>query len=164
MQPRRSSVRLRGQQGVNLMPKGLYVRSLRGPYKKADISTRFWQRVDPCRTDGCAVWVGTLTSTGYGSFWDGVGGVMAHHFLVGGPVQGMQWDHLCRNRACVWPGHLELVTPAINVQRAVAAKPRQTHCKRGHLLDGPNLGTLPSGRHWCRACHRYFYEKRRQRR
>ena len=87
--------------------------------------------------------------------------MLAHHFLVGGAVKGMEWDHLCRNRACVWPDDLELVTHQENVLRANQVKPRKTHCLRGHLLDGPNLGVSASGGRWCRVCHHEYYVKRR---
>lgn len=119
------------------MPSGVYPhrRGPHGPYNKVDPQVRFWSRVDPCRTDGCAVWLGPLGSTGYGSFsWDGYVGP-AFHFLVGGPVPGMEWDHLCRNRLCVNPEHLEPVTGSVNALRRwrdnPVARPRKTHALAG---------------------------------
>lgn len=83
---------------------------------------RFWAKVDPCRTDGCAVWIGALESRGYGQL--GIDRVlwMAHHFLVGKPPKGLEWDHLCRVRHCVWPDHLELVTRGENIRRGLKGK------------------------------------------
>ena len=45
-------------------------------------------------------------------------------------------DHLCRNRSCVNPAHMELVTATDNTHRGVLSR---THCKRGHILAGMNL-------------------------
>src|SRR5450755_3951408 len=73
---------------------------------------RFWARVDK-QTDGCWVWTGALR-TGYGTLSVSGKNVPAHRFsyelLVGIIPDGLQIDHLCRNRACVNPEHLEPVT------------------------------------------------------
>jgi hypothetical protein len=78
--------------------------------------------------------------------------VRAHRYvyerLVGPIPAGMTLDHLCRNRACVNPAHLEPVTGPENTRRAVAL---QTHCLRGHPLSGPNL-YCRNGRRHCREC------------
>ncbi len=82
---------------------------------------RFWRHVDPCRTDGCALFLTSISDTGYGVFWDGQKSILAHHFLVGKPSKGYQWDHVlergCIHRNCVWPDHLELVSPKENTRR-----------------------------------------------
>ena len=85
---------------------------------------RYWARVDPCRTDGCYLWLGLTNQRGYGRIkLKGLN--LAHHFLAGHPPPGMEWDHLCRTPACVSPEHLELVTHRENVKRHFAWKKLQ---------------------------------------
>jgi hypothetical protein len=66
--------------------------------------------------------------------------------------EGLHIDHLCRNRACINPAHLEPVTQAENNRRAGAAR---THCPYGHLL--PPHGTK---RRACKTCKSEYDRKR----
>ena len=102
-----------------------------------------------------------LDHAGYGRFWINGRSVRAHRwcfeFMVGEIPPGLFLDHLCRNRSCVNPDHLEPVTPRINTLRGEtvpAANLWKTHCWRGHPLSGDNLRRDPRGRRRCRACHR----------
>lgn len=119
---------------------------------------RFWSKVDPCRTDGCALWLGALNNKGYGTLRvEGVQ-IYAHHFLVGRPPSGLEWDHVkargCSHRECVWPDHLELVSHRENVLRSDSLTVRnaaKTHCPSGHAYDEANIYVYRGWR-LCREC------------
>lgn len=120
---------------------------------------------------GCWPWLRS-GSKGYGRLV--VRGVrkLAHRYFyeeMRGPIpSGLTLDHLCRNRACVNPWHLEPVTVRDNVLRGnglSAVNARKTHCKRGHEFTEENtrhLSYRPVGRgRICRACERRRDRRRR---
>lgn len=131
---------------------------------------RFWSKVNKAGSippqaiapGSCWEWTAAKTSGGYGQFWVKPYRVVAHRFsyeqLVGPIPQGLQLDHLCRNRACVNPQHLEPVTQQVNIWRgfSIATQNRlKTHCPHGHPYSVENTYIHPknSGR-ICRACAR----------
>jgi hypothetical protein len=129
---------------------------------------RFWAKVviDP---SGCLIWTAGTGGNGYGRFAHGGRQVQAHRFayttLVGPIPDGLVVDHLCRNRACVAPDHLEPVTNRENLLRGVgpsAVAAAKTHCDKGHPFDEANTWTDKRGKRRCRTCDHSAQVARRE--
>lgn len=113
-------------------------------------------------SDGCWEWKAAVEPTGgYGIL--NVNGrtrkahKVVYEILVGSVPEGLELDHLCRNRRCVKPGHLEPVTRRENVARGVApsaVNTAKTHCVHGHPFSGDNLILRSDGGRRCRICRR----------
>lgn len=121
------------------------------------VMDRFWSKVDASGV--CWEWTGALSRYGY----FGLNGtnVLAHRYswetLIGPIPEGCEIDHLCKNKKCVNPDHLEPVTRRVNTLRANGPS-----CKRGHILSGDNLvirKTRPNVRE-CRACRKIWNSKK----
>lgn len=134
------------------MPAGSW-REARRP-----VEERFWDKVQPEPNTGCWLWLGSGTPYGYGMIGHRYKKIYAHRLSyemnVGPMPSDRELDHLCRNRWCVNPDHLEPVTHRVNTLRGTAPSAqnaRKTHCKMGHVLDDNN--TYHScGRRICRIC------------
>lgn len=102
--------------------------------------------------NGCWQWKGDKNRNGYGRWTVGGKEKMIHRIVyeaVRGPIQeGMVCDHLCRNKSCGNPAHIEIVTNQVNVARGVW----KSHCPSGHKLEGRNLVMTKTGWRACRAC------------
>lgn len=126
---------------------------------------RFWAKVD--KDNGpvhptlgrCWIWTGARNAAGYGHAHVGADQGLAHVIafeLVVGPVPpGLELDHLCRNRPCVNPTHVEPVTHRQNLLRGEtipALNAAKTHCPKGHEYTEANTYRQKSGSRMCRAC------------
>jgi len=127
---------------------------------------RFWTKVAMAEPRACWPWRGTLTSTGYGEFRFGYQNYKAHRisyeFMVGPVPEGLQLDHLCRNKSCVNPGHLEPVTSQENTVRMVPYLDLPTHCPQGHEYTTDNTYMERGRKRKCRTCHRENMRRYRQ--
>lgn len=132
-------------------------------HSESDVK-RFLKFVMPDCVIDCIVWVGHRDRGGYGRFQMGDFCDLAHRFSYrawNGPIpSGMEIDHLCRNRWCVNPEHLEAVTGTVNIMRGVgvtAQNAKKTHCKHGHEFTAKNTYVYTIGGHvsrYCRACRK----------
>ena len=133
---------------------------------------RFWSKVD--RSGDCWVWKGAVKkdrrSGGYGMFWSQNRTRRAHKFAyehaVGPVPPGLELDHLCGNRACVNPAHLEPVTGRVNALRSTgitARNARKTACVRGHGFTSSNTRVRKNGDRVCRKCSHLHRQRWRAR-
>lgn len=119
--------------------------------------------------DDCWIWQGPKTPNGYGKHKIGPGHsdrvihrILWEHHKDQPVPDGMQLDHLCRNRACCNPDHFEVVTASENTKRQDHANRRATHCPKGHEYNDENTRITPDGRRSCRPCDTDRTRRRRE--
>lgn len=119
--------------------------------------------------NACWDWVGYKNVNGYGIF--NVDGKpqyahrISYEIYKGKIPKHLEIDHLCRNRACINPTHLEAVSSRENTIRGESPfgkNARKTHCPKGHPLSGRNLilrRNKNSFTRGCRICSREGWRK-----
>lgn len=146
------------------------------PEGRGTSEERFWAKVIRRSDYECWEWDGGHDTSGYARFHvspdrrrEGAHR-FAYELLRGVIPEGMELDHLCRNKGCVNPYHLEPVTRSVNVLRGIQASPR-THkqaCPRGHALEGDNLYRYVDSKgrvaHLCKECRRVQWRQSKARR
>ena len=139
----------------------------------APLRERFESKYTAGAEDECWEWQASTTAGGYGQIARGRPAgkhlpLYAHRLAweyARGPIPpGFTIDHLCRNRRCVNPAHLEPVTMTENLRRGEsppARNARKTHCDRGHPYNTENTYYYRTGR-LCRVCRRITWRQRKE--
>jgi hypothetical protein len=126
-----------------------------GRIERPTAEERFFSRLTEDE-NGCWNWPLVASNT-YGTVFEDNGKPWLPHrwsytFLRAEIPEGLELDHLCRNRVCVNPWHLEPVTHRVNTLRGVGSA---AHCKHGHEYTPENTYRDPKwGKRGCRTCRR----------
>ncbi len=132
------------------------------------MSTRW--TIDPATE--CWLWTGP-TNRGYGRATIRGRKMTAHravYLTMRGPIppgRHIHLDHLCRNKMCVNPDHMEIVSRRENILRGqapTALNARKTHCIHGHEFTPDNTMIRSGGSRKCRICHCAESQRTRARR
>lgn len=124
------------------------------------LDSRFWSKVE--KTSTCWNWTASDRGEGYGCFWFNGKNHQSHRLSYenskGKITSELEIDHLCRNRKCVNPEHLDAVTKRDNILRGIgigAINSRKTHCIHGHEYTPENtyIRKNQKGRD-CRQCNK----------
>lgn len=125
--------------------------------KRRTLEARFFEKTKI--QEGCWLWIGYKLPKGYGMIHLNGKPCPAHrvsHLIFKGAIPtGLEIDHLCRNKSCVNPNHLEAVTRSVNLMRGDNHWRRKTHCPQGHPYDMENTLIDKRGARNCLTCVRY---------
>lgn len=132
-------------------------------------NARIFKRIIVDPDTDCLVWDNISRADGYATVSIDYKSLYVHRVMYElfiGPIpKGLVIDHLCRNRSCVNPSHLEAVTYSINTRRGVskiADNAAKTHCIGNHALSGTNVRMRKDVyTRMCRECERIRLAKYR---
>jgi len=117
-----------------------------------NVLSRFWSKV--YKTNSCWEWLACKDKDGYGHFKLKNKNIAAHRVayeLINGKIpEELEIDHLCHNRKCVNPNHMETVTHKTNIKRGSNAT--RTHCIHGHLFNNENTYIWKEKQRTCKIC------------
>jgi len=138
-----------------------------------DALERFHEKYE-VQPNGCWIWMSAQNGTGYGQFSFEGKPRLAHRWFYERTKkkveQGKELDHLCRNRSCVNPDHLEEVSRSENNRRGlIGERTRErsraiTHCPHGHEYSADNTYMTKAGTRCCKTCKRNSIIASRQKR
>jgi hypothetical protein len=129
---------------------------------KGTLEQRFWSKVNFGDGSGCWQWMGAKNSHGYGAIKvegrkDEGSHRVAYKLYRGDIPDGLGLDHICHNRACVRPDHLEAVTTLVNTLRGVgpsAQNARKQHCQKcGNSFSVVSFQSRPKPYRICKSCY-----------
>ena len=147
--------------GKRLQSRWPEMRDFHTPRRGKSAADRLAAKLKRDPQTGCMSWTGSLNHGGYALMILWGRNMPAHRIayeIAKGPIpDGLVLDHLCRNRACCNPDHLEPVTYRENTLRGdtvPAAHARKTRCSDGHELTPDNTGSDARGARFCKACRR----------
>lgn len=138
------------------------------PFEKAmlRLPLRLTEKLRYDAITNCWIWTACTNGLGYG-YLNPIKGEkrgtrrahrIVYELLVEKIPTGLQCDHLCRNRLCVNPAHIDIVTAQENTLRGTgfaATNAKKTHCQNGHKLTGANLVITSAGSRQCKICLRF---------
>lgn len=123
--------------------------------------SRIFAKITIDHDTSCWNWTGSTTTNGYGNVRVNKTGYRTHRLIYAWLVKDIPGgkgknipvlDHICNNRLCCNPAHLQLISDRENILKgngATAKKSRQIHCKNGHILP-----VAIRGHRRCLICHR----------
>ena len=132
---------------------------------RAALIKRLLVKADMSGPSKCWLWQGSCSGNGYGRF--SINGELksasrtSYELFRGEIPDGWEIDHLCRQRGCINPVHLEAVTRSENHLRGFDHLPKalQTHCRKGHELTDDNVYRYSNGKRQCLTCRRVSLRK-----